>query len=94
MSFERDYPYYFFRANQQQAGTKIYSLTQCSLSMNECDWHILAGNDECLIHIVWLVAGPLIPLFWTSGDISSGVGYRINRGTSRIVLNIKILALC
>ena len=25
---------------------KIYSLTQCSLTVNECDWHILAGNDE------------------------------------------------
>ena len=35
-------------------GTKIYSLTQCSLTVNEYDWHILAGNDErinshCLI---------------------------------------------
>ena len=27
-------------------GTKIYSLTQCSLTVNECDWHILAGNDK------------------------------------------------
>ena len=25
---------------------KIYSLTQCSLTVNECDWHIMAGNDE------------------------------------------------
>ena len=43
---ERNNPYYFFPANQQKAGTKIYSLTQCSLSVNECDWHILAGKDE------------------------------------------------
>ena len=43
---ERNNPYYFFRANQQQVGTKIYSITQCILSVNECDWHILAGNDE------------------------------------------------
>ena len=38
--------YYFFLANQVKAGTKIYSLTQCSLSVDECDWYILAGNDE------------------------------------------------
>ena len=43
---ERDNPYYFFPANQQKAGTKIYSLTQCSLTVNECDWYILGGNDE------------------------------------------------
>ena len=44
--FERDNPYYFFPANQHQAGTKIYSLTQCSLTVNECDRPILAGNDQ------------------------------------------------
>ena len=44
--YERDNPYYFFWANQRKAGTKIYSLTQCSLTVNECDWHILAGNEE------------------------------------------------
>ena len=44
--FKRNNSYYFSRANQQKAGTKIYSLTQCSLTVNECDWHILAGNDE------------------------------------------------
>ena len=43
---ERNNSYYFSRANQQKAGTKIYSLTQCSLTVNKCDWHILAGNDE------------------------------------------------
>ena len=43
---ERNNSYYFYRANQQKAGTKIYSLTQCSLTVNECDWHILAGNDR------------------------------------------------
>ena len=51
---ERNNSYYFSRANQQKADTKIYSLTQCSLTVNEYDWHILAGNDErinshCLI---------------------------------------------
>ena len=44
--FERNNSYYFSRANQQKAGTKIYSLTQFSLTVNECDWHILAGNNE------------------------------------------------
>ena len=53
-SCERNNSYYFSRANQQKAGTKIYSLTQCSLTVNECDWHILAGNTRELIHIVWL----------------------------------------
>ena len=52
--FERNNSYYFSRANQQKVRAKIYSLTQCSLTVNECDWHILAGNDErinshCLI---------------------------------------------
>ena len=35
-----------FQPISEKAGTKIYSLTQCSLSVNECDWYILAGNDE------------------------------------------------
>ena len=43
---ERNNLYYFSWANQQKAGTKIYSLTQCSLSVNECNWNILAGNDQ------------------------------------------------
>ena len=43
---KRNNSYYFSRANQQKAGTQIYSLTQCSLTVNEGDWHILAGNDE------------------------------------------------
>ena len=38
--------YYFFRANQQKADTKIYSSTLCIFTVNECDWHILAGNDN------------------------------------------------
>ena len=43
---ERNNSYYFCRANQQKADTKIYSLTQCSLTVNEYEWHILAVNDE------------------------------------------------
>ena len=55
--FERNNSCYFSRTNQQKAGTNIYSLTQCSLTVNECDWHILAGNDvrinsHCLIRCV------------------------------------------
>ena len=46
MWFERDNQYFFIPANQQKTGTKIYSVTQCSLTVNECDWHILAVNDE------------------------------------------------
>ena len=52
--FERNNSFYFSWANQQKAGTKIYSLTKCSLTVNERDWHILACNGErinshCLI---------------------------------------------
>ena len=36
----------FLSSQSAKAGTKIYSLTQCSLTVNEYDWHILAGNDE------------------------------------------------
>ena len=60
-SLARNNSYYFSRANQQKAGTKIYSLTQCSLIVNECDWHILAGKDErinshCLTRVLqWWV---------------------------------------
>ena len=43
---ERNNSFYLSRANQQKAVTKIHSLTQCSLTVNECDWHILTGNDE------------------------------------------------
>ena len=43
---ERNNSYYFSGANQQKEGTKIYSVTQCSLTVEECDWHILGGNDE------------------------------------------------
>ena len=67
---ERDNPYYFFPANQEKAGTKIYSLTQCSLTVNECDWHILAGNNKrinshCLTRLT-LKSQPLI--FFQSWD--------------------------
>ena len=48
---ERDNPYYFFRANQQKAGTKIYSLTQCGLTVNESDGRATMRE---LIYIVWL----------------------------------------
>ena len=63
--FERNNSYYFSRANQQIAGTKIYSLTQCSLIVNECDWHILAGNDgriksHCLTQSERVVMRPIV----------------------------------
>ena len=43
---ERNNSYYVSQANQQKAGTQIYSLTQCSRTVNECDWDILVVNDE------------------------------------------------
>ena len=42
-------PYNFFRVMHQQANLKIHSLTQCNLTMNGCDWHILAGNNERIV---------------------------------------------
>ena len=41
-----------FLSSQQKADSKIYSLTQCCLTVNECDWHILAAMTRELIHIV------------------------------------------
>ena len=43
----------FLRATQQQVSTKIYSLTQCSLTVNKCDWQILGGNDERIKSHYW-----------------------------------------
>ena len=43
---ERNNSYYFSRANQQKRAPKSIHLTQCSLTVNECDWHILVGNDK------------------------------------------------
>ena len=63
-SFERNNPYYFFPANQQKASTKIYSLTQCSLSVNECDWHIWRAMARELMHIVWLERKNLAWFYW------------------------------
>ena len=45
---ERDNPYYFLPANQQKAGTKICSLIQCRVTVNEREWYILAGNDKTI----------------------------------------------
>ena len=42
---EREYPYHFFRANQRKVNSKIYSLTDCDLIVNGCDWHILAKRE-------------------------------------------------
>ena len=40
--------------SKRGGGTKIYSSSQCSLTVNECDWHILAATKRELNHIVWL----------------------------------------
>ena len=53
--------YYFFPANQQKANCKIYSLTKCGLTVNGCDWHILAGNHERILVycLTWSFLQPL-----------------------------------
>ena len=45
----RNSPYNFFRVNQQEVNRKIFSFTRCSLTVNECDRHILTGNDERIV---------------------------------------------
>ena len=78
----RNNSYYFSRANQQKGGIKIYSLTQCSLTVNECDWHILAGNDErinshCLTRTKIGFSGTtIIKLFMDQSEVSAlSAGY-------------------
>ena len=43
------FPYHLFGANQQKVNVKILSLTQCAISKDGCDWHILAGIDERIV---------------------------------------------
>ena len=45
----RNNPYHFFRANQQKVNRKICSFTRCSLTVNECDRHILEGIDQSIV---------------------------------------------
>ena len=52
---ERDNPYNFFRANQQKTNGKIYSLIQGDLTNNGYYWHILAGNDETIVSLLYHV---------------------------------------
>ena len=49
---QRDNPYHFFRANQQKANSKIYSLIQGDLTKNGCYWYILADNDERIVSLL------------------------------------------
>ena len=43
---ERENPYYFLSANQRKDYIRIYSSTECDLTMNRCGWHIWARNGE------------------------------------------------
>ena len=43
---ETDKSYHFVGANQQKAGIKSFSGTQCDFNVNRCDWCILAGNEK------------------------------------------------
>ena len=40
------FPYHFFEANQRKVDVKMLSWTECAISKDWRDWHILAGNDE------------------------------------------------
>ena len=44
----------------QKVNSKTYTLTQCDLTVNGCDWHILVGNDErkyciMLCDLLWVL---------------------------------------
>ena len=43
---ETGFPYQFFGANQRKVDVKILSWTQCAISKDWRDWHILAGGNE------------------------------------------------
>ena len=43
---ERNYPYHFFWANQPKADIKFFWWTQCEISKDRCDWHILKGSEK------------------------------------------------
>ena len=38
-----------FMQVRRSLNSKIYSLTQCDLTVNGCDWLILAGNRERIV---------------------------------------------
>ena len=42
-------PCHFSWANQRKADIKIFSRTQCKISKDRCNWHILAGNEERIV---------------------------------------------
>ena len=44
-SFRKRLSYHFFWANQQNGDIKLFSWTQCEISEDRCDWHIMAGKD-------------------------------------------------
>ena len=48
----------FLSSQSVKVANKIYSLTQCSLNVNECHWHILVGNNgvfpKCFQWICWI----------------------------------------
>ena len=47
---QKGYPYNFFWTNQRKVDIKIFIGTECEISKDRLDWHILVGNDE---RIIW-----------------------------------------
>ena len=43
---QQGYLYHFYLANQQKVHIKICSWTQCEISKNKHDWHILVANNQ------------------------------------------------
>ena len=48
-STEREKPYNFFRAKQQNANFIFYSQTRYDFRVNRCDWCILADNEKRIV---------------------------------------------
>ena len=95
---ERNNSYYFSRANQQKAGTKIYSLTQFSLTANECDWHILTGNEErinshCLIRwedVTHVMCGGKL----SGDDVGRRHSWHVHTDTGKLRRNKQSMLIC
>ena len=48
---ERSFPYHFFWTSQQKPDIEIFSWTQCEISKDTPDWHILVGNGRRIVSL-------------------------------------------
>ena len=62
-------PYHFFWTNQPEADFKIFSWTQCEISKNKHERHILTAMTRELYYITWNI------FVWTEFSIIVSVQY-------------------